>query len=228
VGAGVSTAGVSTAGLRRLYPAAVRSERGLDRFITFLDAVVAIAITLLVLPLAEVIVGTDPPPDAADVFTQNGARFFAFLLSFAVISRLWLAHHRLVEWVGAYDTAFLWLNFGWALTIVFLPFATQLTSAYLAEDRLALGVYLGNLALSSVFLSLVATLVWRRPGLRREAVAAADAVPWTALATTAVLVLALVVGVAFPGVNYFALLLLFLTSPVERLLRRISLRSRQT
>ena len=37
------------------YGAPLRTERGLDRLVTFLDAVVAIAITLLVLPLVEVL-----------------------------------------------------------------------------------------------------------------------------------------------------------------------------
>jgi len=203
----------------------VRTERGLDRLITFLDAVVAIAITLLVLPLTEIIVGSDPPLHATEVFTENGARFWTFLLSFVVISRLWLAHHRMVERVGAYDAVFVWVNLGWALTVVFLPFATQLTSAYPAYDRLAIGVYLGTLTLSSVMLSVVATLVWQRPLLRRKGVAAGDAAPWAALATTAVLALALVIGIAFPRINYFALLLLFLTSPVDGLLGRIVNRS---
>src|SRR3954451_17999817 len=199
----------------------MRTERGLDRFITFLDAVVAIAITLLVLPLTEIIVGTHPPPHATEVFTQNGARFWTFLVSFAVIFRLWLAHHRMVERVGAYDAVFVWVNLGWALTVVFLPVATQLTSAYPAYDRLAIGVYLGTLTLSSVMLSVVATLVWQRPLLRRKGLAAGGGPPWPALATPTLLALALVIGVVFPRINYFALLLLFLTSPVERLLSRI-------
>jgi uncharacterized membrane protein len=200
----------------------MRTERGLDRFITFLDAVVAIAITLLVLPLTEIIVGTHPPPHATEVFTQNGARFWTFLLSFAVIFRLWLGHHRIIERVGAYDAVFVWVNLGWALTVVFLPFATQLTSAYPAYDRLAIGVYLGTLTLSSVLLSVVAAHVWRRPLLRRKGVAAGDAPPWPALATTTLLALALVIGIVFPRINYFSLLLLFLTSPLERLLSRIA------
>src|SRR3954452_15439151 len=203
----------------------VRTDRGLDRFITFLDAVVAIAITLLVLPLTEIIVGTHPASHAAEVFTQHGARFWAFLLSFAVISRLWLAHHRTLEGVGAYDTAFLWVNLAWVLTVVFLPFATQLTASYPADDRLVVGVYLGTLGLSSVLLSVVAVLVWQRPALRSEGVAAGDAAPYAALATTTAILLALVIGVVFPRISYFALLLLFLTSPVERLLRRMLDRS---
>lgn len=47
--------------MNRAWPAAVCTDRGLDRFITFLDAVVAIAITLLVLPLAEVLGGEYRP-----------------------------------------------------------------------------------------------------------------------------------------------------------------------
>jgi uncharacterized membrane protein len=198
----------------------VPSDRGLDRFITFLDAVVAIAVTLLVLPLTELVGGTHSPHRAADVFTQNGARFWAFLLSFVVISRLWLAHHRMTERVGSYDTPFVVVNLGWALTVVFLPFASQLTSAYSAHDRLVIGVYLGTLALNSTFLLVTATLVWRRPPLRREGVTEEDAIPWAALATAVALLLALVIGVAFPRVNYLALLLLFASRPVERLLRR--------
>jgi uncharacterized membrane protein len=200
----------------------VRTDRGLDRFITFLDAVVAIAITLLVLPLVDVIAGAQHPGSVADVFTQNGPRFGAFLLSFAVIGRLWLGHHRIVERVGGYDTAFLVVNLGWVLTIVFLPFATQLTAAYPAHDRLAVLVYIGTMALSSVCLSVTAILVWRRPGLRRKGVTARDATPRLSLMTTGALLLALALGTAFARINYYGLLLLLLTSPLERLLRRRS------
>jgi uncharacterized membrane protein len=111
------------------------------------------------------------------------------------------------------------------LTVVFLPFATQLTAAYPADDRLVVGVYLGTLGLSAMLLSVVAVLVWQRPALRREGVAAGDAAPYAALATTTAILLALVIGVVFPRISYLALLLLFLTSPVERLLRRMLDRS---
>jgi uncharacterized membrane protein len=196
----------------------VRTDRGLDRFITFLDAVVAIAITLLVLPLTELLVGGHLPAHVADLFTEDGDRFVAFLVSFAVIARLWVAHHRVVERVGAYDVAFVWINLGWVLTIVFLPFATQLTSVYPARDRLAIAIYLGTLAVSAMLLSVVAVLVWRRPSLRRAGVTADQTAPWGALLTTCTLVLAAVLGTVFPRINYLSLLLLLLTGPLERLL----------
>lgn len=200
----------------------MRSDRGLDRFITFIDAVVAIALTLLVLPLTDLIDGTRPPAHVSDVFTQNAPRFGAFLLSFVVIARLWLAHHRMSERVGSYDRPFVMVNLGWVLTVVFLPFATELTSTYPSHDRVALAIYLGNLALGSLFLFGAAALVWRRPTLRREGLSAADVVPWTALSTSVVLLVAFVIGVLVPTVNYYALLLLFASGPVERVIRRIA------
>ena len=198
----------------------MRSDRGFDRFITFIDAVVAIAITLLVLPLVELLGGAHTPRDVAAIFSQNGDRFFAFLLSFAVIARLWMAHHRLVEHVGAYDSAFVLANFGWLLTVVFLPFATQLTAQFSAGERLAVGVYIGTITVSSVCLTALGLLVWRRPGLRREGVRQRDVVPRALLVNTATFVVALVLGTAVLRINYYALLLIFLTGPVDRLFAR--------
>src|SRR4051812_40610448 len=196
----------------------MRTERGLDRFVTFLDAVVAIAITLLVLPLAEVLDGSDAGGALGRVLADHAAQFGAFFLSFAVIARLWLVHHRIVESVGAYDRAFLLVNLLWILTIVVLPFSTQVVAAYPPEPPAVL-IYIGTITLSSVFLSGVSVLVWRRPGLRRGA-DETPTPPWAALATTGILVVALLLGTLVREVNYWAMFLLFLSSPVESWLRR--------
>jgi TMEM175 potassium channel family protein len=193
----------------------VRTDRGLDRLITLLDAVVAIAITLLVLPLVDVLPDEGADVDLPTLLAEEGPRFGAFVLSFAVIASLWLAHHRLVERVGAYDATFVVLNLAWTLTIVLLPFATQVAAVYGAH-RLALATYIGTMTLSSLFLSLLTLLLWRRPELRRPGTGDQEAAPTAALVTTAAFVLALLVGVLFPGVGYAALLLLLLPVPVRR------------
>jgi uncharacterized membrane protein len=196
----------------------VRTQRGLERLITFVDAVVAIAITLLVLPLVELLPSEGRETGLAAIFTGHGQEFEAFLLSFAVIARLWWTHHRLGEQVGAYDGAFVLINLVWLLTIVFLAFATQAAATYRA-DRLVVAVYIGTVTASSVCLLLLTVWLRRRPGLRRADVAAEDIHLPAALSIIALLVCALVLGVAIPAVNYWALLLLFLSGPVERLIR---------
>jgi uncharacterized membrane protein len=196
----------------------VRTERGLDRLVTFLDAVVAIAITLLVLPLIEVLDqrGAD---DLATVLGDHLPQFGAFALSFVVIARLWLVHHHIVEWVGAYDPAFLWVSLAWAFTIVVLPFSTQVIAEF-GADRLSVAVYVGTITASSALSTGLTVLVRRRAPLRREGVSAADVDVVPAAIATALMVLALVLGVVFRAVNLYALFVLFLSGPVERLVRR--------
>jgi uncharacterized membrane protein len=195
----------------------VRTSRGLDRLITFLDAVVAIAITLLVLPPVDVLGEGAADRGLGQVVTGNASAFGAFLLSFAVIGRLWLGHHRIVEYVGAYDEAFVVLNLVWVLTIVFLPFASQVAAIYGAQLRGAVATYIGTVAASAGCLSALALLVGRRPALRRDGV---ERVPLLGSLTTSGLILAaLALGVAVPAVNYWAMLLLLLSGPVERLVR---------
>jgi uncharacterized membrane protein len=202
----------------------VRTERGLDRLVTFLDAVVAIAITLLVLPLIELLGERQDDDDLGSLLGDHLTDFAAFALSFVVIARLWLVHHKLVEWVGCYDAAFTWLSLVWAFTIVFLPFATQVIADF-GTDRLSVALYVGTMTLSSLAGTLLFVLVHRRAVLRREGVAAADVPLVPAFVTTGLLVLALVMGVAFRSVNFLALLLLFLGGPVEALVTRIRRRA---
>jgi uncharacterized membrane protein len=197
----------------------VRTDRGLDRLITFLDAVVAIAITLLVLPLVDVIPNEGRQVELSTLLADEAPRFGAFTLSFVVIARFWLVHHRLVERVGSYDMPFVLVNLVWTLTVVLLPFATEVTAVY-GNDRPAIAVYIGTMTISSACLTLLTAMLARRPYLRRPgADPAEDDLPG-ALLTTGTFVLALLVGVAVPAVGYLALLLLFLPGPTRRLLAR--------
>jgi uncharacterized membrane protein len=197
----------------------VRTDRGLDRLITFLDAVVAIAITLLVLPLVDVLPDEGATIDLDTLLAEEAPRFGAFTLSFAVIARFWLVHHRIVERVGSYDRTFVLLNLLWTMTIVLLPFATEVGAVY-REDRLAIAIYVGTMTLSSACLTLLTLLLRIRPQLRRPGSDDEEDQPAAALATTGLFLVALLVGVALPRIGYLALLLLVLTDPARRLIAR--------
>jgi uncharacterized membrane protein len=196
----------------------MRTRAGLERLVTFLDAVVAIAITLLILPLVDVL-AAEQHKSLSAVYSDNAGRLGAFVLSFVVIARLWLGHHRTLEQVGAYDSDFVVLNIAWLLTIVFLPFATQVGAVYGGQQRLAFATYVGAIAASSLCLSLIAVLVQRRSTLWLDGVKPGQVQAIGSLVTTALMLLALIVGVAIPRVNYWALLLLLLSAPVERFVR---------
>lgn len=189
-------------------------ERDLERLLTFVDAVVAIAITLLVLPLADV--GSQiHNGSVADLLAEHADDILGFLLSFVVIARLWLAQHRIVSSLVRQSTTVIWLLLAWTLTIVFLPFPTTLVAGT-SHDNLAKVLYIGTMAMSSALLALIAYAIGRDPSLR-DTDTKPD--PWQATGTTLGFVAALVISVTLPATSYWPLLLLLLVDPAMRLIR---------
>ncbi len=195
----------------------MRTTQGLERFVTFLDAITAIAVTLLVLPLVDAASAAGHGTTLGELLRANNTH--SFLLSFVVIARLWLAHHALFERVGAYDTATLLTSLCWALTIVVLPFPTELIAAY-GKERGAMALYIGVLLVNTACLSVLSVHVSHTPSIQRSGVPEADFSPAAAVSATAWCAVALAVAVAFTTVNYYALLLLLLAGPTARLWQR--------
>jgi uncharacterized membrane protein len=181
--------------------------RSVERLVLFTDAVVAIAITLLVLPLVDAVgEAVDAGQSSIEVITGNLSQIFSFLLSFAVIARLWAAHHRLFEGVATAARRVVVLNMLWVLTIVVLPFPTEMVGGY-GEDRFTVVLYIGTILASSACLTALSVAI------RGRLVGGAGSM-------TALLALALLVAAFVTGVGYTALLLLLLAPLVERLWQR--------
>ncbi len=195
-------------------------ERDLERLLTFVDAMVAIAVTLLVLPLAEAGAEANDAP-VAGVLAEHAIDLIGFALSFVVIARLWVAQHRIVSVLERQSTGLIYLLLGWSLTIVFLPFATSLVTES-SNDGLAKILYIGTMAVSSLLLAVIAWTIRRNRGLR-DTDDAPDAVQ--AAATTVTFLLALALSLAFPVLSYWPLLLLVLTDPVVGRIRRARARA---
>jgi uncharacterized membrane protein len=190
----------------------VSAPKPLERLVLFTDAVAAIAITLLVLPLVDAVgesVAARVP--SVDVITDNQPQIYSFLLSFAVIARLWIGHRRMFDHVDVDSRGLLLWNMLWLLTIVVLPFPTQMIGAY-GEDPFTPILYIGTILASSICLTVLAFII-------RRGVDVSGAV-----STTGLLVIAFVLAALVPGVRYFALLLLLLSPLADRvsepLLRR--------
>src|SRR3954447_18958267 len=151
--------------------------------------------------------------------TERGLdRFVTFFLSFALIARLCspiTASSRASAPTTAHSLV---ANLAWSLTIVLVPFATQVAGSFPPEP-LAVLVYTGTVPLSAACLAVIGLLVWRRPELRGDA-DEPPVPPLALLVTSGALVVALLLGTLFRAVNYWALLLLVLTAPIESWLRR--------
>ena len=191
-------------------------ERDLERFLTFIDAVVAIAITLLVLPLAEAGSEINQDETVAEVLREHVVDIFGFLLSFVVISRLWLAQHAIVGGLARQTPAVVNLLLAWTLTIVFLPFPTTLVAAT-DNGGLVKVLYIGTMAVSSALLTWLSWLIARNRSLRDT-----DTAPHTVeiAATTVTFLVALAVSLIFPASGFLPLLLLVLAEPIASRLKR--------
>jgi uncharacterized membrane protein len=195
--------------------AQVERSRDFERFVTFVDAVVAIAITLLVLPLVDV-AGQLHGGSVAHLLTAHSAEIWGFLLSFVVIAALWFAQHRTIRTVVAQDPVVTRLMVGWTLTIVVLPFPTALV-AEAGEQPATKVFYIGTMALSSAFLAVICWAVARNRDIR-DSDEKPD--PAGAVGATVAFLVALAVSLAIPATGYYPLLLLLLPDRLVDLWRR--------
>jgi uncharacterized membrane protein len=91
-----------------------------ERVEAFTDGVFAIAITLLVLTIAQ-------PTNYQHLAAQLGDRWpalAAYLVSFAVIGVMWLNHHTIFSHLEQIDRGLFYCNLVLLMTIVFIPYPT--------------------------------------------------------------------------------------------------------
>jgi uncharacterized membrane protein len=142
------------------------NEIEFSRIVAFSDGVFAIAITLLVLSF-EI-------PDhlhgetLVEALWGQHDDFLAYALSFAVIGRFWLVHHRFFGEVTGFDSRLLSLNIFYLAWIVLIPFSSEVLGDHGGE---AAGVILYALNLSGVVL----TGLWMNADAQRAGLTTIDA-----------------------------------------------------
>ncbi len=120
---------------------ATKRERAkLERLTFFSDAVFAIAMTLLVIEvrLPELHAVTDR--SLAQALVDLLPNYIGFVISFLVIGRFWMGHHRLMAMIDAADPALVRANLLLLMAIAFMPFPTAVLSDY-SLLRVAIGFY---------------------------------------------------------------------------------------
>jgi uncharacterized membrane protein len=136
-----------------------------SRVEAFSDAVIAVAITLLVLDLR-----VPEPEDGQGLGEQLAAmwpNYAAYVISFVAIGIMWISHHTMMRRLSGVDHSVLVLNLFLLMCFVALPFTTSLLATYVDQPRgghLAAIVYAGSfLVTSTVFAVLQSHLLLRRP-----------------------------------------------------------------
>jgi len=151
------------------------SSLGFERVVFFSDAVFAIVITLLVLPLTAEFEVPEDTASLAHELAELWPKIVTFGVSFLVVGQFWMAHHRVFSRIARADSGLLALNLLFLLTVSFMPFPAAVLGAFeLDEDALVRVFYAASLTV----VSIVLTVVWlyaQRRGLLRPAVTPAKA-----------------------------------------------------
>jgi uncharacterized membrane protein len=144
-----------------------RAEHELEfsRIVAFSDGVFAIAITLLVLQIEVPHGATSSSQLWHEVFDQNGD-IYAFAISFAVIGRFWVVHHRFFTEVTGFDSRLMAINLVYLFWMVAIPFSSQVLGEY-GNEAAGVIIYAGNLALATLTGALMSTYAVRA-GLTAE------------------------------------------------------------
>jgi len=195
-----------------------------SRVEAFSDGVFAIAITLLVLTIAQ-------PTDYRILTHQLADRWTslaAFVVSFATIGIMWLNHHSVFSQFERLDRGMVYLNMLLLLTITFLPYPTGVLGEALAKGqgtRTAAVVYAVTMAVNACAWAALWLYGSRRPHLLRASFPPGERELATLLFTAGPVVYLLAIGIAVWNAYAFlavqaALAVYYALDPVTRRPRR--------
>ncbi len=152
----------------------IHRGRDLDRLVNFTDAVVAVAITVLVLPIADLAVNSAEPTVWA-VLGDNSGHVITFFFTFVVVAVMWRAHNKVFNRLSGFDNRIFWYNLAWLAAIAFLPVTSNLYGSANAAGERAWGggadlggsglLYWSSLGIVSIWGTAIAAHAQRHPEL---------------------------------------------------------------
>lgn len=192
------------------------NEVEFSRIVAFSDGVFAIAITLLVLNLSvpEHIHGDD----LTKVLWEQRQDFLAYAISFAIIGRFWVVHHRFFSSVVGFDGRLLGLNLFYLGWIALFPFSAQVFGDH-AGDTAAIVLYALNLA-GITLVGMLMTTDAQRADLAKMSPEEAQEGRRRALVIAAVFLASIPVALLDPNIAPLLWLVLFFDSIGRRVSHR--------
>jgi uncharacterized membrane protein len=136
-----------------------------NRLETLVDGIFAIAMTILVLGI------TPPKPDISQAQAVLPGQIidilpevFIFVVSFLILAGFWLGHHRLFHFVRVIDSRLLWINIFLLISLVFIPFSTDVAGDY-PDILVAVLLFHVNIIIIGLIFSYHAQYIFRSKDL---------------------------------------------------------------
>ena len=125
-------------------------DPSLERLVFFSDAVIAIAITLLIIEVhVPHLARTASNDEWIAALIALAPNFLSFAISFLVVGAMWSSHHATMGLVARYSRRLVWPNLHLLMSIAFLPFSTALV-AVPATSQVPYAFYAVSLLVASL------------------------------------------------------------------------------
>ena len=125
-----------------------------ERFVTFMDALMAIIMTIMVLEIKVPAVETLTDETLRQELHKAVTPLIGFLVSFGTLTMIWISHNDLMRDINGITKQFALLNFLLILVIALVPFSTALGWGY-SKTSLAVFIYVLNIFLLSAAFTIV-------------------------------------------------------------------------
>lgn len=127
------------------------------RLEAFVDAVVAIIITVLMLELPR------PKGYTFSAVLDLRLSYFAYLVSFLIMAVFWVNHHKIYQRIDQIDDMNLWINIAMLFVLSFAPYLTEWMETYPDKFLPAFFYWLFFLLIDLIFLLMIINLVRSNP-----------------------------------------------------------------
>ncbi|MFE0507941.1 TMEM175 family protein [Peribacillus butanolivorans] len=141
-----------------------------ERTVTYVDAIFAITLTLLVIDIKI------PEPirggNLIEILSNEGTSFISFLISFVAISVYWFNHHTMFHYIKKIDHTLIFLNMALMLDVIVIPFCASILGQYIDvggwDSKVAALIYGGWILLGAIPFNLVWGYVLKHKELLHE------------------------------------------------------------
>lgn len=140
-----------------------------SRIEAFSDGVFAIAITLLILELIQLL-HQEASGGLVNHLIRNVNSFLAFSIGFLTILICWINHHLVFTHIKKVDSNLMWVNGFVLLVVTFTPFPTSILAEYFEkEHHTALAIFGFNYFMMSLAACSLATYVYNKHLIEEDA-----------------------------------------------------------
>jgi uncharacterized membrane protein len=154
--------------MRNMRSNAAIKPREVLRLETFSDGVFAIAITLLVLELIQIL-HTNDKSELSQLLLKNWKFFLVFFIGFLTILICWINHHLVLSYAERVDGKLFWINGLVLLVVTFTPFPTAILAEYFdRESHMALAIFGFNYIMMSVAAYAISAYIYRKLSTKKE------------------------------------------------------------